>query len=349
MKKFIFIILACIAISVNAQYAGNKLTDNISVGFEVGGYTPLQNHAFCGDFAPTFGFTATKYFNPVFGFGAEIQSYVNPKGAAYHTCTFPFMTNIGGLFHVNTTNLLLGYNGKPRPIEFEAIYGLGWGHVWRSGNNNDANFLTSKAGVNVNWNITDAWTLSFRPAVIWDLSRSTPSWGIGNDTHGAQYDINHANLEMKVGITYHFTGSNGKTYMTYAKLYDQNEIDALNEKINLLRSQEPKTIEVEKIIEKVISSPISDTYIITFAQNSAVLTNSAKATLDKIPNKTKVSIVASASPEGTDTYNQKLSEQRAQNIAKYLANNGVEVVDIKALGESSGETSNRIAIVTIVK
>ena len=58
-----------------------------------------------------------------------------------------------------------------------------------------------------------------------------------------------------------------------------------------------------------------------------------------------MNITASASPEGTKEYNQKLSEKRAAVIADYLTKKGVKVNSYEGVG-SEDENSNRIAIVT---
>ena len=59
-----------------------------------------------------------------------------------------------------------------------------------------------------------------------------------------------------------------------------------------------------------------------------------------------VKINATASPEGSKTYNQKLSERRAEAVKNYLTERNVTVVEATGLGVESKE-SNRIAMVTI--
>ena len=74
------------------------------------------------------------------------------------------------------------------------------------------------------------------------------------------------------------------------------------------------------------------------------MTDEAKKNLDKITG--TVVIEASASPEGTTKFNQKLSEDRANAVKSYLESRGVKVTKATGLGVVGNE-SNRIAIVTV--
>ena len=76
------------------------------------------------------------------------------------------------------------------------------------------------------------------------------------------------------------------------------------------------------------------------------MSNTAKATLDQISNGTTVIIDAYASPEGAKSYNQKLSQKRADAVKGYLENKGVKVADAKAHGAES-KSSQRIVYVRI--
>ena len=149
-----------------------------------------------------------------------------------------------------------------------------------------------------------------------------------------------------VGYTYHFKTSNGthhfKTYDVGAMI---SEIDRLNEEL----AKKPTEVAVEKVVAAPVTTnavaaiQVPSTYVIQFAKNSSVLSNAAKEILDGISG--SVNITASASPEGTKEYNQKLSEKRAAVIADYLTKKGIKVNSCEGVG-SEDENSNRIAIVT---
>lgn len=49
------------------------------------------------------------------------------------------------------------------------------------------------------------------------------------------FNANRAAWEITAGLKYHFRCSNGKHHISFAKLYDQAEVDALNEQVNNLR------------------------------------------------------------------------------------------------------------------
>lgn len=80
-----------------------------------------------------------------------------------------------------------------------------------------------------------------------------------------------------------------------------------------------------------------------FANNSAVLTDAGKASVDPIivgsrnVNDFKVSLVGHADSRGAADYNQKLSERRAQSVADYMVSKGIKAsaITVSGRGESS--------------
>jgi outer membrane protein OmpA-like peptidoglycan-associated protein len=151
-----------------------------------------------------------------------------------------------------------------------------------------------------------------------------------------------------LGYVYHFKTSNGthhfKTYDVGAMI---SEIDRLNSEL----AQKPKEVEVIKYVEVVKTDTLRptnavmmpSTYVIQFSKNSSALSDEAKRILDGISG--SVNITASASPEGTKEYNQRLSEMRAAVISDYLTKKGVKINSSEGIG-SANENSNRIAIIT---
>ena len=89
---------------------------------------------------------------------------------------------------------------------------------------------------------------------------------------------------------------------------------------------------------------VQSTYVVTFPVNSAEIGNTSE--LDGIKSGSNVEIVAYSSPEGKSSANQKLSQKRADAVAKYLQDKGVNVTRIVAKGADSNH-ANRIAIVTV--
>ena len=102
--------------------------------------------------------------------------------------------------------------------------------------------------------------------------------------------------------------------------------------------------EVVKEVPRDIETLIQNTYVVTFPVNSSEIENPGE--LDGIKRGANVEIAAWASPEGTADINQRLSEERAEAVANYLRNKGVNVVRTLAKGADTNH-SNRIAIVTV--
>ena len=342
MKKFILIFVAMFtfATSMFAQeqtnYTGSsKFTDNVSVTVQGGVLTSFDNF-YSGHtaMAPIALVGVDKYVNPWFGVGVEARTLIGTGNGSYNTKTVFDWVNLSGYAKFNVLNMF-SYNGERRTFEPVVYTGLGWGHSTACLHTNQA---TYRAGVELNLNLgkEKAWGIVLNPSVVW-----------GGMT---DYKLNKHNgsFEVTAGVVYHFKTSNGTRTFAKPRLYSQSEIDALNARIKELDSRQVAVKEVIKNVPATNSTAsvnvIEKTYIVTFAKSKADLTNAAKANLDKITG--TVVIEASASPEGTTKFNQKLSEDRANAVKSYLESRGVNVTKATGLGVVGNE-SNRIAIVTV--
>lgn len=342
MKKFILIFVAMFtfATSMFAQeqtnYTGSsKFTDNVSVTVQGGVLTSFDNF-YSGHtaMAPIALVGVDKYVNPWFGVGVEVRTLIGTGNGSYNTKTVFDWVNLSGYAKFNVFNMF-NYNGERRTFEPVVYTGLGWGHSTACLHTNQA---TYRAGVELNLNLgkEKAWGIVLNPSVVW-----------GGMT---DYKLNKHNgsFEVTAGVVYHFKTSNGTRTFAKPRLYSQSEIDALNARIKELDSRPVTVKEVIKNVSATNSTAnvnvVEKTYIVTFAKSKADLTNVAKANLDKITG--TVVIEASASPEGTTKFNQKLSEDRANVVKSYLESRGVKVTKATGLGVVGNE-SNRIAIVTV--
>ena len=87
---------------------------------------------------------------------------------------------------------------------------------------------------------------------------------------------------------------------------------------------------------------------ILFGFDRADLGASAQANLDKLANvlkkypDTNIEIIGHTDDKGTDTYNQGLSERRANAVSAYLRNNGISSTRLstKGMGESDPKVAN---------
>lgn len=338
MKKFILIFVAMFtfATSMFAQeqtnYTGSsKFTDNVSVTVQGGVLTSFDNF-YSGHtaMAPIALVGVDKYVNPWFGVGVEARTLIGTGNGSYNTKTVFDWVNLSGYAKFNVLNMF-NYNGERRTFEPVVYTGLGWGHSTACLHTNQA---TYRAGVELNLNLgkEKAWGIVLNPSVVW-----------GGMT---DYKLNKHNgsFEVTAGVVYHFKTSNGTRTFAKPRLYSQSEIDALNARIKELDS---RPVAVKEVINTNLTASVNvveKTYIVTFAKSKADLTNAAKANLDKITG--TVVIEASASPEGTTKFNQKLSEDRANAVKSYLESRGVKVTKATGLGVVGNE-SNRIAIVTV--
>ena len=300
MKKFIlmFALLISAFVGVNGQVAFEKakLTDNIYIGVNGGVSTPLNfKHAF--DVNPLVGITIGKNWTPIFG--TEIQGGValNDEGLAitdWHTSVSAINTGLNAT--INFSNLFCKFNPN-RVFEVQTVTGIGWTHLCstccdESVKDNDE--LTAKTGLRFNFNLgkSKAWSISFRPSVLWNL---TP--------------------------------------------FSDDEINNLREE----NAKKPKEIVREIIREKVVD--VDNQSVIFFKQGKSDLDDFAKESLNKIPEGSVVDVVGHASPEGSNSFNQALSEKRAKTVADYLTNRGVTVN--KVIGEGNvGTPKNRVVIIT---
>lgn len=390
MKKIL--ITVCLAGSLfaaNAEEAltGTKFTDNWSVGFNAGVTQPLAHPYSIGDnIRPQLGVELYKQFTPVFKTGVEMNFGINTTGIyGYRGVRTAFdHSNLSMLGGLNLMNLFGGYNGTPRLFEIEAIGGIGWGHVYGSfqTDGHDYNFMTSKFGVNLNFNLGEskAWTLAIKPAIVYNIE------GRNAATNSVRFNTNHANVELMAGIAYHFKTSNGSHHFTYARLYDQNEVDGLNDKVNQLRGQvdngrealraadanaarlqqeiaelknrkpeEVRIVETQTITEKTRTLES----VVTFRQGRSSIDNSQLPNVERIATylnnhkDAKVIVRGYASPEGSQAVNERIAKQRANAVKDMLVKRyRIQAERIDAEGQGVGDMFsepdwNRVSICTI--
>lgn len=346
MKKFFLMLALCCAVvsSANAQIATENSNglDNIGVGVTIGASTPLDfNSVF--PLNPNVGLKITKDFTPVIGIQVEGLAILNDNHFS-DIKTAVKATNVGLNGALNLSNMLCGYKGSPRLFEVSVIGGIGWMHAW----NTSENSLTSKTGLDLALNLgkNKAHSFVLTPAVYWNLHKFD----------AIQFDKRGSQLALNLSYVYHFRTSNGthhfKTYDVGAMM---DEINRLNGALEECENRQPQV--VEKIVEKVVlQTPVetdavakaeNNKWVVPFEFNSCKLTNEAKFILNQIGNDAIVDITATASPEGSDLYNQKLSEARAEAVAFFLKNRGVKVNS--AVGKGVDVTSGKTAIVTVAQ
>lgn len=354
MKKLFTLIAAgMLAASASAQtVTESKTFDNIYVGINGGVATKMTGQSgWLSGLNPNAGLRIGRYFTPVFGLAVESNAYFSNKPYK-STGTVVRFLNTSLLSTINLSNWFGGYKGEPRTFEVSAVYGLGWGHIFNTKNNwiegANKNMVTSKAGLDFAFNLgsSKAWQVYIEPAVIWGLNNGD-DFGKG----GVEYNVHKAYAQLNAGVVYKFKNSNGSHNFTIAQLRDQSEIDALNAQISDLRNElakKPKEV-VKEVVKNVPSQQevrVDNLIFVTFAQGKSLLTKDAKKSLDAVAAGKHVQIVGTASPEGSKEINDKLSQDRADVVAKYLQSKGVIVDEATGKGVQ-GTTSNRLAVVYV--
>lgn len=374
MKKFIAVTVACLTCSgIYAQraYEGANLGDNWSIGIHAGVTTPLTHSAFFPNMRATWGLGIGKQLTPFFGMGVEAMTSINTTASK----TAFDNTNVSLLTSVNLSNLFAGYWGTPRLFEIETVAGLGWLHYAQNGDG-DRNSISSKLGLNFNFNLGEAkaWTIGIKPALVYDLN------ACGERNVG--FNANRAAWEITAGLKYHFRCSNGKHHISFAKLYDQAEVDALNEQVNNLRQtnvdQEAKltaanqrNAELEQQLADCKNQGpviVTDTItnhkktlesVVTFRQGGVSVVASQTPNVERIATylknheKATVSIKGYASPEGKVEVNARIAQQRADAVKSLLVKR-YKIAENRITAEGQGVGNmfeepdwNRVSICTI--
>lgn len=378
MKKFLSALaLGMMVTSASAQKTvqGAGFFDNWSIGLVGGGVVPTVQSDYIKDMRGTYGLDLTKQITPGFGLGLEYLVSHNTTGGGN---AFD-RQNLSLLGKFNLSNLFCGYNGQPRLFEVEAVAGVGWGHdFYPTREGVDANYLTTKYGVNLNFNVGEAkaWTIGIKPAIVYNMN---------NEGHRTQpsYNVNRSSMEFLVGVTYHFKNSNnGKNYMTLQRAYDQAEVDGLNAKINDLRAQNndkdatlaQKNEEIRNLQQQlndcrnqkpvvqtqtVTKNTASLEQTVTFRQGKSVVDASQLPNVERVATflrnhkSATVTIKGYASPEGSAEVNARIAKARAEAVKKILTNK-YKIAENRITAEGQGvgnmfseDDWNRVSICTI--
>jgi outer membrane protein OmpA-like peptidoglycan-associated protein len=337
---FMTLVIAFVSItSINAQTAiqESKVFDNTYIGAEVGASTPLTFNSVFPLNAQA-GIKVGKNFTPVFGMNVEGTALFgsaadNQSRFSYHNVVRA--TNVGLNATVDMFNLCLGYNPN-RVFNLIPEVGIGWLHEFNNGQ--DFDNLSAKTGIQAAFNVKQTWQLYIEPVVLWNLTAN----------NAVQFNKNHAQLGIQAGFIYKFKTSNGThNFVTY-------NIGVMNDEISNLRAQlaqKPTEIvkEVPVVMEttkEVTKTIVLENATIFFAQNSYELSSRAKEALNNISTEAPVAVYGYASPEGTSEYNLSLSKKRADVVAQYLKNRGVNVSEVNGYGVD-GIESNRVVLVIV--
>ena len=372
MKKTILLsVLALGALAINAQTVvvkGGGFWDNWSMGVQGGVTMKMSGEGFFKSARPAFGLTLGKQWTPILGMDIQGMGYVNTTNSS----TMIDASDVSLIGRMNLMNLFAGYNGMPRPFEVETVTGLGWLHHYMTGSG-DTDDLSARVGLNFNFNLGEdaAWTLGIKPAVLFNLTGEYPSKKLA-------FNRNKANMEILLGLTYHFADADGNRHFALVNAIDPLALAAMNEEINDLREvivakdvelvgladelmvvqdqlnearnkEKEATGQTIKILESVVAFPFNQSDVQTSQMPS--LEHAANYLKDN-PD-AKITVNGYASPEGTEEYNLQLSQRRADAVKNILVDKyGIAADRINAIGHGVGDVFsvpawNRVGICTI--
>ncbi|MBR4921661.1 MAG: OmpA family protein [Prevotella sp.] len=336
MKK-LFLMLAVAALSaqtVSAQTVQESTNfDNWYVGVNGGINIPGADFKF-GNMNFDAGLRVGRWFTPVVGVAVEGQAYFGKKHWAEPSNTFVKAHNISGLGTVNFSNWFAGYPGTPRAFEVIGLVGMGWFHQY----GHKFNAMSSKIALDFAFNFgsDNQWQAYLEPNIIYFIASSGAR---------VQFNKNRSLIGLNIGLNYKFGNSNGTHNFKIAELRDQAEIDALNAKINELRSDvdakngkiaadaqtiadlKAKLAECEARPTQIIEQVKKETTlqpIVIFRQGKSTIDAAQYASVEMVAKymknhpEAKVLVKGYASPEGNAELNQKLSEARATSVANAL-------------------------------
>ena len=332
----------------------NRAGDNIYLGINWGVSSPLKGYKVVSNLTPELGIRLVKNFGTVFGVGVDANMHFSSTPASYElygktykldTKTFVDNTDINLIGTANLSNLFGGYKGEPRCFEVLGIGGFGWGHRYGA---DELESITSKVGLDfaVNLGADKAVQVYAEPSITWDLL------GSEEVLNTLDYHNDRAHFSFKIGVNYKFKNSNGKHNFTIEQLRDQAEVDALNAKINDLRTtisaneaQTNRTLtekeaEINRLKKELAECQSKPTTVVeqvqvvkqtanlqptvVFGQGKSAVEKSQEANISLIANymkkhpEAKVKILGYASPEGNPELNQRLSEARANAVKDVL-------------------------------
>ena len=401
MKRISLILAAamCVASAWSQKaYENHGFRSNWSMGIDGGVSTPLKGHSFFTNMRGIVGIHLQKGISPAFSIGVEGMAgintcswetiyYTNHYGVeqtapAYSTTAFDNLY-VGAYGAVNMFNLFGGLPCEgPRLFDIDVVAGIGWGHNFNSEQAfapyaygvRDQNYMVTKAGLNLNFNLSRVFTISLKPSVSFNITGTKYS-PLDIEYTSAGYTIHKANFNCLVGLTFRM----GRQFECVTPA-DPAMIDELNARINEIRSKvetantataaaESRAIALAQeltacqdkkpeVIKETGNNIQSVRYI--FYRNG-----SSKITADQQPNvemvaaylnsrpEAKVEIKGYASPDGNAELNQRLAAARAESVKTMLINKyGINANRITAKGEGIGElfsenSWNRVAICTL--
>lgn len=251
----------------------------------------------------------------------------------------------------NLSNMLCGYSDT-RVWNFVPYIGAGVGR----------NMSYNTYAMDINAGILNMFRLSRKVAINLDVNYGIyePNFDGAVASFGDNLSLKHRDrvLNVEVGLTYNLGKATFKKVpdVEALKAMSQSQIDALNAQLadaqsengklkNMLANQKPTTVTTQTVKE-VVAAPVSVFFNIGKSkiaskkdlQNVKDLARVAK------DNNAKVVVTGYAdSKTGSASFNQQLSQKRAEAVAKELVNMGISRENIETVAAGGVNTLSPIS------
>ena len=303
----------------NSDYGlGKAITPNLAISFGKL-FTPTW-----GVRAQVAGFWSTLYSN----YGQEPGEYIKEKNKTFGTVRFDALYNV--------SNAIWGYN-PDRLFNLSVFAGPGLTFAKAYGKQEDLNALVNGSlGLQGAFNIHENWDINVE-------ARGEVSPSIFGSKSSAHTD---GAVSLLAGATYYF---GGKKFVPYISKVDQS---AINDELNRYRSElaQAQTDLTNAKNAAIASRPVESKEVVKEVETAgirAIFFNLGSAKLDDY-GKVNIQLAAKslkANPDkkykiagycdkatGSASFNQKLSEKRAQVVYDALVAEGVDKDQLELVG-----------------
>lgn len=382
MKKLFIVLIASVLIAIPSMaqeklLKESKFKDNWFIQLQGGAsytFSEAHNDASFGDLiTPTVGLSFGKHFTPVFGLRLQGSGWQAKSQYMWKNDTYKFnyiQGTIDGMF--NLTNFFLPYD-RDRVFNLTAFGGISLVHTMHKnsidpngngGRLKKANMVVPRVGLQADFLVHDNLSLNL------EVSGNLLEDRFNGVKSGRAYD---GMLTAMAGITYHFN----QRGFDYVEPFDMSIVDNLNSEINKLRqtsdqqnskitdleaelAKKPQVIVEEKAVE--VEEVLMNAVVVfkigkaDLQDNQEINIYNAARFFQENPEYNCVVTGYADKGTGNPTINQKISERRAEAVAKIMIEKfGISPSRIKTQASGDKEQPfenqawNRVVIFTAVK
>lgn len=231
------ILLPLSAVAQSEVYAPHSW-ENISLTLAGGVHHPLGYKPNQQLMKASASLSLNKQLTPIWGLSLEADVLEGDQ-MLYDTRFSRSTLSVVGRW--NLSNAFGGYYERPRWYETIVRTGVGWGHSFSDvSSERNRDYFVAKVGAEFNFNLgrSRAVTIGLRPELMYRiLSDGAQQW--------AKFNLDHADLRLLVGVTYHFGNGHGGRHpapVAPAMIYRQSTQPAIDKHRPQLESERQQLI-----------------------------------------------------------------------------------------------------------